>query len=177
MRSALLIFAIFHLHSCTLQNQNDSLNSKTAAEISYEKFFKRNRESIENIEGIWYEYAVGSLYKDRILLQRIREPNRATWIIIKDKNSNTYNVLNANGKDNYYDASFSPTSKKDLFAFDCIIKDTQARISSAAKVVDLNQLEMEYNAPKSLISENYSEIDGDLILHWKIEWIKSFPRN
>ena len=26
-------------------------------------------------------------------------------------------------------------------------------------------------------SENYSEIDGDLLLHWKIEWIKSFPRN
>ena len=160
-----------------MQNQNDSLNSKTAAEINYEKFFKRNRESIDKIEGIWYEYAVGSLYKDRILLQRIREPNRATWIIIKDKNLNTYNVLNANGKNNYYDASFSPKSEKDLFAFDCSIKDTQTKISSVAKVVDLNQLEMEYNAPKSLISENYSEIDGDLLLHWKIEWIKSFPRN
>ena len=177
MRYALLIFAIFLLQSCTLQNQNDSLNSKTAAEINYEKFFKRNRESIDKIEGIWYEYAVGSLYKDRILLQRIREPNRATWIIIKDKNSNTYNVLNANGKNNYYDASFSPTSEKDLFAFDCSIKDTQTKISSVAKVVDLNQLEMEYNAPKSLISENYSDIKGDLLLHWKIEWIKSFPRN
>ena len=177
MRSALLIFAIFLLQSCTLQNQNDSLNSKTAAEINYEKFFKRNRESIDKIEGIWYEYAVGSLYKDRILLQRIREPNRATWIIIKDKNSNTYNVLNANGKNNYYDASFSPTAEKDLFAFDCSIKDTQTKISSVAKVVDLNQLEMEYNAPKSLISENYSDIKGDLLLHWKIEWIKSFPRN
>ena len=81
MRYALLIFAIFLLQSCTLQNQNDSLNSKTAAEINYEKFFKRNRESIDKIEGIWYEYAVGSLYKDRILLQRIREPNRATWIL------------------------------------------------------------------------------------------------
>ena len=177
MRSALLIFAIFLLQSCTLQNQNDSLNSKTAAEINYEKFFKRNRESIDKIEGIWYEYAVGSLYKDRILLQRIREPNRATWIIIKDKNLNTYNVLNANGKNNYYDASFSPTAEKDLFAFDCSIKDTQTKISSVAKVVDLNQLEMEYNAPKSLISENYSDIKGDLLLHWKIEWIKSFPRN
>ena len=160
-----------------MQNQNDSLNSKTAAEINYEKFFKRNRESIDKIEGIWYEYAVGSLYKDRILLQRIREPNRATWIIIKDKNLNTYNVLNANGKNNYYDAYFSPTSEKDLFAFDCSIKDTQTKISSVAKVVDLNQLEMEYNAPKSLISENYSDIKGDLLLHWKIEWIKSFPRN
>ena len=177
MRSALLIFAIFLLQSCTLQNQNDSLNSKTAAEINYEKFFKRNRESIDKIEGIWYEYAVGSLYKDRILLQRIREPNRATWIIIKDKNLNIYNVLNANGKNNYYDASFSPTAEKDLFAFDCSIKDTQTKISSVAKVVDLNQLEMEYNAPKSLISENYSDIKGDLLLHWKIEWIKSFPRN
>ena len=112
-----------------------------------------------------------------MLLQRIREPNRATWIIIKDKDSDAYNVLNANGKDNYYNASFSPTANKNLFAFDCSIKGTQTNISSVAKVVNDNQLEMEYNAPKSLISENYSEIKGDMVLHWKIEWIKSFPRN
>jgi len=120
---------------------------------------------------------VGSLYMDRVLLQRISEPNRATWIIIKDQNSNKYNVLNANGKDNYYEASFSPTVDKNFFAFDCSIKGTQTNISSLAKVINLNQLEMEYNAPKSLISENYSDIKGDIVLHWKIEWIKSFPRN
>ena len=177
MRAILLIFIIPILQNCTLQKQNILSNNQTAAEISYEKYFKRNYENIDKIEGIWYEYAVGSLYKDRVLLQRIREPNRATWIIIKDKNSKVYKVLNANGKDNYYNASFSPTENKDLFAFDCSIKGTQTNISSVAKVVNENQLEMEYNAPKSLISENYSEIKGNMVLHWKIEWIKSFPRN
>ncbi len=177
MRSALLIFAIFFLQSCALQKQNISKNIQTAAELNYEKYFKRNINSIDTIEGIWYEYAVGSLYKDRVLLQRIREPNRATWIIIKDQNSNKYSVLNANGKDNYYKASFSPTANKNIFAFDCIIKGTQTNISSLANTSNPNQLEMEYNAPKSLISENYSDIKGDMVLHWKIEWIKSFPRN
>ena len=177
MRAILLISVILVVQNCTFQDQNNLSSNQTAAEISYEKYFKRNYDNIDKIEGIWYEYAVGSLYKDRVLLQRIREPNRATWIIIKDKDSNAYNVLNANGKNNYYNASFSPTANKNLFAFDCSIKGTQTSISSVAKVVNENQLEMEYNAPKSLISENYSEIKGDMVLHWKIEWIKSFPRN
>ena len=90
---------------------------------------------------------------------------------------NKYSVLNANGKDNYYKASFSPTANKNIFAFDCIIKGTQTNISSLANTSNPNQLEMEYNAPKSLISENYSNIKGDIVLHWNIEWIKSFPRN
>lgn len=177
MRVVLLIFTIFILQNCGLQNQNNLSRNQSAAELNYEKYFKRNQDGIDVIEGIWYEYAVGSLYMDRVLLQRISEPNRATWIIIKDQNSNKYNVLNANGKDNYYEASFSPTVDKNFFAFDCSIKGTQTNISSLAKVINLNQLEMEYNAPKSLISENYSDIKGDIVLHWKIEWIKSFPRN
>ena len=176
MRVILLIFIILVIQNCAFQEQKKISSNQTAAELNYEKYFNRNYDNIDKIEGIWYEYAVGSLYKDRVLLQRIREPNRATWIIIKDEDSNIYNVLNANGKDNYYNASFSPTANKNLFAFDCSIKGTQMNISSLAKVVNGNQLEMEYNAPKSLISENYSEIKGDMVLHWKIEWIKSFPR-
>ena len=176
MRIILLVIIILVIQNCAFQEQKKISGNQTAAELSYEKYFNRNYGNIDKIEGIWYEYAVGSLYKDRVLLQRIREPNRATWIIIKDEDSNIYNVLNANGKDNYYNASFSPTANKNLFAFDCSIKGTQTNISSVAKVINGNQLEMEYNAPKSLISENYSEIKGDMVLHWKIEWIKSFPR-
>ena len=67
MRAILLIFIIPILQNCTLQKQNILSNNQTAAEISYEKYFKRNYENIDKIEGIWYEYAVGSLYKDRVL--------------------------------------------------------------------------------------------------------------
>ena len=87
------------LLGCSIQNSKNNTIHTSAAELNYQKYFKRNLNNIDLIEGIWYEYAVGSLYKDRLLLQRIREPNRATWIIIKDKDSKRYNVLNANGKD------------------------------------------------------------------------------
>ncbi|HJL92478.1 MAG: hypothetical protein VYA83_01925 [Candidatus Neomarinimicrobiota bacterium] len=168
---------LLSLLGCSIQNSKNNAIHTSAAELNYQKYFKRNLNNIDLIEGIWYEYAVGSLYKDRLLLQRIREPNRATWIIIKDKDSKRYNVLNANGKDNYYNASFKPTSNKDIFSFDCDIKGTQTKISSKARIIEKNQLEMEYDAPKALISENYDQLDGDVVLHWKIEWIKSFPRN
>ena len=38
-----------------------------------------------------------------------------------------------------------------------------------------NKLEMEFNAPESMITDRYDSLDGDIELHWKIEWIKSSP--
>ena len=172
-----LIILFLCLSACSIKISDRDIVQKSAAEQNYEKYFKRNKNNVDLLEGIWYEYAVGSLYKDRLLLQRIREPNRATWIIIKDKDSKRYNVLNANGKDNYFNAFFKPTDNKNTYSFNCDIKGTQTKISSLAKITNKNQLEMEYNAPGGMISDNYDQLDGEVVLHWKIEWIKSFPRN
>ena len=38
---------------------------------------------MDPIEGIWEEYAVGTLYKDKKVLSRLEERKRATWIVIK----------------------------------------------------------------------------------------------
>mgnify|MGYP003318216210 CR=1 FL=1 len=88
MRVIPFVIIILVIQNCAFQEQKKISGNQTAAELSYEKYFNRNYDNIDKIEGIWYEYAVGSLYKDRVLLQRIREPNRATWIIIKDEDSN-----------------------------------------------------------------------------------------
>ena len=172
-----IISLTFLLIGCANQAPFSSGQIPSAAEIQYQKFFKRNKNNTHDIEGIWYEYAVGSLYNDRLLLQRMREPNRATWIIIKDKESNRFSVLNANGKNNYFNAYFTPTKNKDIYSFNCDINGTSTKLSSEARMTNKNHLEMEFNAPKSMIVDRYEELEGDIVLHWKIEWIKSFPKN
>lgn len=163
------------LVGCSSQGQTDLKQMPSAAEINYKKYFKRNESKIDPIEGVWYEYAVGSLYNDRLLLKRIREPNRATWIVIKDPESNRYTVLNANGKKNYFNAFFTPSNTDNIFLFDCEINDENSKLSTKAQMKNKNKLEMEFNAPESMITDRYNSLDGDIELHWKIEWIKSSP--
>jgi hypothetical protein len=58
---------------------------------------------LDPIEGIWEEYAVGTLYEDTKVLSRLEERKRATWIVIK-KNKRILlpnkNIINNN--DSFY---------------------------------------------------------------------------
>ena len=66
----------------TLNAQTDkSFVSKSV--LDYANYFERNRSNLDPIEGIWEEYAVGTLYKDKKVLSRLEERKRATWIVIK----------------------------------------------------------------------------------------------
>ena len=123
-----LIILFLCLSACSLKTSDRDIVLKVGRRTELRKYFKRNKNNVDLLEGIWYEYAVkGSLYKDRLLLQRIREPNRATWIIIKDKDSKRYNVLNANGKDNYFNAFLSPQKIKILIPLIAILRVPKQR--------------------------------------------------
>lgn len=66
----------------TLNAQTDkSFVSKSV--LDYANYFERNRSNLDPIEGIWEEYAVGTLYEDTKVLSRLEERKRATWIVIK----------------------------------------------------------------------------------------------
>ena len=69
----------------------------------YANYFERNRSNLDPIEGIWEEYAVGTLYEDTKVLSRLEERKRATWIVIK-KNKRILlpnkNIINYN--DSFY---------------------------------------------------------------------------
>ena len=71
--------------------------------LDYDKYFERNRSNLDSIEGIWEEYAVGTLYDDTKVLSRLEERKRATWIVIK-KNKRILlpnkNIINHN--DSFY---------------------------------------------------------------------------
>ena len=58
---------------------------------------------MDPIEGIWEEYAVGTLYKDTKVISRLEQRKRATWIVIK-KNKRILqpnkNIINNN--DSFY---------------------------------------------------------------------------
>ena len=133
---------------------------------------------MDPIEGIWTEYAVGILYGDRKVIKREVQPKRATWIVIK--RGKKFEVLNVNGNKYFFDASFIPTNKKDIYQFECMIHESKDQIKTSAKLIDPNRLEMAYDAPKRFFNDVYKssieKSEKDLELYWEVEWLK-YPIN
>ena len=76
-KTLLSCFLIFTLNAQT----DKSFVSKSV--LDYANYFERNKSNLDLIEGIWEEYAVGTLYEDTKVLSRLEERKRATWIVIK----------------------------------------------------------------------------------------------
>ena len=74
---------IFLFFACTQLPLDQETELKTPVQKSYEKYFHRNKNSLDPIEGIWTEYAVGTLYGDHKVIKRETEPKRARWIVVK----------------------------------------------------------------------------------------------
>ena len=64
-------------------NAQTNKNFVSKSVLDYANYFERNKSNLDPIEGIWEEYAVGTLYKDKKVLSRLEERKRATWIVIK----------------------------------------------------------------------------------------------
>ncbi|MAV15772.1 MAG: hypothetical protein CMG08_03045 [Candidatus Marinimicrobia bacterium] len=75
-----IIFSLIIAVNFFLQ-QNDQFISKPVQD--YAKYFDRNQSTLDPIEGVWQEYAVGTLYKENKVEMRIEEQKRATWIVVK----------------------------------------------------------------------------------------------
>ena len=136
------------------------------------------------LEGVWTEYAVGTLSEDGKVIQRKEIQKRATWIIIKNKGE--YQVLNEYGEQNKFIASFTRTSQKNAYMFNAFYSESKDHIKVEAILVNGNRLEMAYDAPPGIFEENYREIldtihiqdpDKKLTLHWQFNWLKSFPND
>ena len=85
--------------------------------------FLKGRE-LDIIEGIWMEYAVRIQYgEDRKVIKRELNPKRASWIVIKKDNE--FKVLDINGKQTFFNATFAPTNKNRVYQFKCLIYDTK----------------------------------------------------
>ena len=96
-RILLSCFLFFSLHAQTAK----SFVSKSV--LDYANYFERNKSNLDPIEGIWKEYAVGTLYEDTKVLSRLEERKRATWIVIKKYKRNLLpnkNMINSN--DSFY---------------------------------------------------------------------------
>ena len=133
---------------------------------------------MDPIEGIWSEYAVGTLYGDRKVIKRELEAKRATWIVIK--RGEYFKVLDVNGNQYFFDALFKPTNNKDIYQFECMIHETKDWLSTSAKLINSNRLEMAYDAPKGLFNDIYKsrieESEKDLELYWEVQWLR-YPLN
>ena len=133
---------------------------------------------MDPIEGIWSEYAVGTLYGDRKVIKREIEAKRATWIVIK--RGEHFKVLDVNGNQYFFDALFKSTNNKDIYQFECMIHETKDWLSTSAKLINSNRLEMAYDAPKGFFNHIYKsrieESEKDLELYWEVQWLR-YPLN
>tara|TARA_B100000902_G_C27079047_1_gene797920 strand:+ start:65 stop:691 length:627 start_codon:yes stop_codon:yes gene_type:complete len=75
-----IIFYLITISNVLIQ-QNEQLISKSVQD--YARYFDRNKLNLDPIEGIWQESAVGTLYKDNKVVDRLEEQKRATWIVVK----------------------------------------------------------------------------------------------
>ena len=173
----LCFFILIHL-GCSSSLVDRQTDNKTPVQEGYERYFKKNKNSLDPIEGIWTEYAIGILYgDDRKVIKRELNPKRARWIVIKK--DNIFKVLDINGKQTFFNASFKSTKTNGEYQFNCLIYETKDQLKTLARLVEPDRLEMAYNAPQGLFNNIYNstsnDSEKDLDLYWEIQWLRSSP--
>ena len=166
--------------------QQSNILVPSPTELYYQKYFVQHKDKLDPIEGIWTENVVATLYENNKVVTRETEAERATWVIIKK--GKEYVILNRYGEQNKFIASFKSGQKADTYIYTCFDKQTKENIKAEAKMIQNNLIEMEYDAPESVLKENYheylnvdsSQIDQNyekknIVLHWQFNWLKILP--
>ena len=168
--------------------QQSNILIPSPTELYYQKYFVQHKDKLDPIEGIWTENVVATLYENNKVVTRETEAERATWVIIKK--GKEYVILNRYGEQNKFIASFKSGQKEGTYIYTCFDKQTKENIKAEAKMIQNNLIEMEYDAPESVLKENYheylnvdsSQIDQNyekknIVLHWQFNWLKILPLN
>ena len=175
------------LSACTkIIEQQSNIQVPSPTELYYQKYFVQHKDKLDPIEGIWTENVVATLYENNKVVTRETEAERATWVIIKK--GKEYVILNRYGEQNKFIASFKSGQKEGTYIYTCFDKQTKENIKAEAKMIQNNLIEMEYDAPESVLKENYheylnvdsSQIDQNyekknIVLHWQFNWLKILP--
>ena len=166
--------------------QQSNIPVPSPTELNYQKYFVQHKDKLDPIEGIWTENVVATLYENNKVVTRETEAERATWVIIKK--GKEYVILNRYGEQNKFIASFKSGQKEGTYIYTCFDKQTKENIKAEAIMIQNNLIEMEYDAPESVLKENYheylnvdsSQIDQNyekknIVLHWQFNWLKILP--
>ncbi|HIB27311.1 MAG TPA: hypothetical protein EYO49_06775, partial [Candidatus Marinimicrobia bacterium] len=135
--------------------QQSNILVPSPTELYYQKYFVQHKDKLDPIEGIWTENVVATLYENNKVVTRETEAERATWVIIKK--GKEYVILNRYGEQNKFIASFKSGQKEGTYIYTCFDKQTKENIKAEAKMIQNNLIEMEYDAPESVLKENYHE--------------------
>ena len=175
------------LSACTkIIEQQSNILVPSPTELYYNKYFNEHQGNLDPIEGIWTENVVATLYKNNKVVTRETQAKRATWMIIKK--GKEYVILDRYGEQNKFIASFKSGQKEGTYIYTCFYKQTKENIKAEAIMIQNNLIEMEYDAPESVLKENYHEylnVDSNqldqnyekknIVLHWQFNWLKILP--
>jgi len=168
--------------------QQSNILVPSPTELYYQKYFVQHKDKLDPIEGIWTENVVATLYENNKVVTRETEAKRAIWVIIKK--GKEYVILNRYGEQNKFIASFKSGQKEGAYIYTCFYKLTKENIKAEAIMIQNNLIELEYDAPESVLKENYQEylnVDSNqieqndekknIVLHWQFNWLKILPLN
>ena len=175
------------LSACTkIIEQQSNILVPSPTELYYNKYFNEHQGNLDPIEGIWTENVVATLYENNKVVTRETQAKRATWMIIKK--GKEYVILDRYGEQNKFIASFKSGQKEGTYIYTCFYKQTKENIKVEAIMIQNNLIEMEYDAPESVLKENYHEylnVDSNqldqnyekknIVLHWQFNWLKILP--
>ena len=166
--------------------QQSNILIPSPTELYYQKYFVQHKDKLDPIEGIWTENVVATLYENNKVVTRETEAERAIWVIIKK--GKEYVILNRYGEQNKFIASFKSGQKEGTYIYTCFYKQTKENIKAEAIMIQNNLIELEYDAPESVLKENYQEylnVDSNqidqndekknIVLHWQFNWLKILP--
>lgn len=185
-----LLVSFLLLSACTkiteIIEQQSNIPVPSPTELYYQKYFVQHKDKLDPIEGIWTENVVATLYENNKVVTRETEAERAIWVIIKK--GKEYVILNRYGEQNKFIASFKSGQKEGTYIYTCFYKQTKENIKAEAIMIQNNLIEMEYDAPESVLKENYQEylnVDSNqidqndekknIVLHWQFNWLKILP--
>ncbi len=181
-----LVFFLLLSACAKIIEQQSNIPVPSPTELYYQKYFVQHKDKLDPIEGIWTENVVATLYENNKVVTRETEEKRAIWVIIKK--GKEYVILNRYGEQNKFIASFKSGQKEGTYIYTCFDKQTKENIKAEAIMIQNNLIELEYDAPESVLKENYqeylnvdsSQIDQNyekknIVLHWQFNWLKILP--
>jgi hypothetical protein len=164
VKNALLIFFCFAVFP--------AFSQIAYTEEGFKEYFKKNADSLDQIEGIWNVSTMQEYHHFDTLYDVIKFPKAAKVAIIKREGK--FESFNLTGT--YYDVQFDHTDVKGVYLYRNYFPETKQYSKTQAVISKADEMEYTYEFPEDYLriklAESYEE--GTRVVNI-LKWTKAFP--
>ena len=141
-------------------------------EEMFQEYFKKNLDSLDDIEGIWSVNTTQEFYRYDTLYDVIHLPKAAKVAVMKKDNK--YESYNLTGDS--YDVQFFTTDAKGVYFYTISFPETQEHSKTDAVISKAGSMEYKYEFPEKYLrfklADTYEE--GTFVTN-EAKWTKIYP--